>query len=237
VTIEPCVSRDVSASCDRDLVEVPVWTPDTSSNVKQQGQVAEWRPSAVGISETAVDAHDDKRRVEGLQRKVVDGSIAPKLTGSGRRSPTNVTKKSLDDPSSVAAVVFGLQLLRHALRKEMTPGESDTGGSQQLDPFVPLLTECVCHCRDSEAVLLAMRCLSDIRGKVAKLPAFDASSKVLASKTLDLLVGFGGNEELLQASFKMMAFLIEGGEGHRRGTPSGPPGNRNEPPQGKEKLN
>jgi len=198
-TIEPCISKDVSASTDRNLVEA------SASNI--QGEVAEWRPSAAGLSHSALDARNDKLRVEGINRKVIDGDEAPKLTGSGRRNTVAPSKGSLDEPSSVAAVVFGLQLLRHVLKS----CEATEDVKQQISPFVPLLTECICHCRDSEAVLLALRCLGEIKG-MASEPSFDSSSQVLAAKTLDLLVGYGGNEDLLQASFKMMAFLIERGK-------------------------
>ena len=196
-TIYPCIKEDSSeiSSSPGQLVE------DGGCAMK----VVEWRPSVAGMADTAVGARDGKAFSESALRKVADGHDAPKLTGSWRRSSSSSSTKCLDDPGSIAAVTFGLQLLRFTLRRGM---QSFTG--EQLNPFVPLLTECICRCRDSEAVLLAMRCLSDMSGTEAELNAFDRSSEALASKTLELLVGFGGNEELLQASFKMMMYLVEG---------------------------
>ncbi|KAL7571718.1 hypothetical protein ACA910_002818 [Epithemia clementina (nom. ined.)] len=177
---------------------------DLTAADKNRGAVVEWRPSHAGMSGTAVGAREEKILSERSQRKVADGSDAPKLTGSWRRNTLITSTKALDDPTSAVAVLFGLQLLRYALRNK-----SRSNDSRQLDPFVPLLTECICRYRDSEAILLAMRCLGDIRSAESNLPSFNLSSKVLASKTLELLVGFGGNEEMLQASFKMMTYLME----------------------------
>jgi U3 small nucleolar RNA-associated protein 20 len=79
-----------------------------------------------------------------------------------------------------------------------------------LDPFVPLLTTCACLCRDSDVVLLSLRCLGSLLR--IDLPSLDRCSKSLATKTLDLLASSGAasnlNQELLHASFKMLTLLI-----------------------------
>ena len=203
-TIEPCIARDVTASGDVNLVDKDGIVEATEGRMIQ-GEVAEWRPSSLGMSTNAEEASMDRKRFEKVQRKVVDGSDAPKMTGSGRQTPTSASKRNLDDPSSVAAVIFGLQVLRQVLKKD-----SLSDSSSLFNPFLPLLTECICNCRDSEAVLLAMRCLSQVKGHLSEIPALGNSTyRTLASKTLDMLVGYGGNEDLLQASFKMMTFFFE----------------------------
>ena len=195
-TIDPYMKR--GESLDR------VDAKDEANDERGSGLVTEWRPSCSDVSSTALAARDDKMHSERMQNKVRDGIDAPKLTGSWRRSTLNVSITAVDDPGSTIAVIFGLQLLRYAIR-----GGTDGVVSEELDPFVPLLTECVCRCRDSEAILLAMRCLSDLGNRDAPLPSFETTSNVLASKTLELLAGYGGNEELLQAGFKMMAHLLQ----------------------------
>ena len=134
---------------------------------------------------------------------MLDGASAPKLTGSRRNESSNTQgKASVNDPTTISAVVFGLQLLSPTLKN----AGGDVGAEAMLNPFVPLLTTCVCRCRDTEVVLLALRCL----GWLLKtdLPSLARCSKSLATKTLELLTSAGSNQELLQATFKMLTLLI-----------------------------
>jgi len=198
-TIEPYISDDALSDLARSR-------RDSDDNI-QKGCVVEWRPSSVDKPDSALEARQKQKRDEWIMRRVIDGRSAPKYTGSERQDTIGSSKQSLDEPSSVAAVVFGLQLLRHALRRD----EVQQGDAPNLEPFMPLLTTCICTCRDSEAVLLALQCLVEIQRRCKETMPMDSSFHLLATKTLELLVGYGGNEDLLQASFKMMTFLIERG--------------------------
>jgi hypothetical protein len=79
-----------------------------------------------------------------------------------------------------------------------------------LDPFVPMLTACVCYCRDTEVALAALKCLLVLLR--ADLPSIQSCSKVLGSKILTLLTTVGPsrhtNHDLMQACFKALTHLI-----------------------------
>ena len=171
-----------------------------------RGHVVEWRPSTIKHAKTTKAARNDKEKLELEAFKVLDGASAPKLTGSSRMSTANRLGKitSVNDVATVCAVIFGLQLLSPTLKK-WNEG-SDTVDNDILDRFVPLLTTCVCRCRNTDVVLLALRCLGFLLK--TDLPSLARCSKSLATKTLDLITSAGSNQELLQATFKMLTFLI-----------------------------
>jgi len=79
-----------------------------------------------------------------------------------------------------------------------------------MNPFVPMLTACVCHCRDTEVALVALKCLLVLLR--ANLPSIPSCSKSLGSKTLSLLTVAGSslntNHDLTQACFKTLTHLI-----------------------------
>lgn len=170
---------------------------------KVRGQVVEWRPSTLKSASSTKSARNAKSKDEMETVRVQDGASAPKLTGS-RRNASSYThvRTTVNDPAAISAVVFGLQLLCPMLKNEAGHINADA----ILDPFVPLLTTCVCRCRDTEVVLLSLKCL----GWLLKtdLPSLARFAKSLAKKTLELLTSAGSNEELLQATFKMLTLLI-----------------------------
>jgi U3 small nucleolar RNA-associated protein 20 len=173
---------------------------------KSKGAIVEWRPSTLGTSKSARDATDRKLESSKELMKVSDGASAPKLTGSGRHG--DVSSQTLNSPASISAVVFGLNIL-HSSLKSMTVDE--VGGiPAMMDPFVSLLTGCVCHCRDVDVLVVAFKCI--VAMLRFKLPSFDAYSKLLGSKTLEFLTSSGSslnqNQDLIQACFKTLAYLI-----------------------------
>ena len=176
-----------------------------SHSVNGKGTVMEWRPSALDAPKTAKDAQIAKKIENAELKHVKDGATAPKLTGSRRYAPAQ-RSVGVNDPAATCAVVFGLQLLGNSLKKTSKFPDSKV----MLDPFVPLLTTCVCRSHDAEVVLLSLKCLGWLLR--SELPSLSKCAKSLAAKTLDLLISSGAaaniNQELLQASFKMLTFLI-----------------------------
>ena len=168
--------------------------------------VVEWRPSILGASGTARDATEKKREGAKELVKVLDGASAPKLTGTGRHGA--VSGNALKSPASISAVVFGLNLLNSNLKSIQTDAE-DTLLSM-MDPFVSLLTACVCHSNDVDVLVVAFKCILALLR--FELPAFESYSKLLGPKTLDFLTSSGSslnqNQDLIQACFKTLAYLI-----------------------------
>jgi U3 small nucleolar RNA-associated protein 20 len=228
-TVEPFVSKqemesimdktvDVDDSDDDDPLDpisvsggVKAAAGENGDDTKEGvvGSVTEWRPSTLKSVKTSKAAHAARKKAERERKITKDGASAPKLTGSGRYdSPKVSTKSGVNDPANVSAVVFGLQLLHSSLKKVLQRDSEKM--ATMLDPFVPLLTTCTCLCRDSDVVLLALRCLGSLLR--TELPSFKLCSKSLATKTLDVLASSGAvsnmNQELLHASFKMLTFLI-----------------------------
>lgn len=175
---------------------------DSSPPTGTRGSTTEWRPSILGLPQTAEEAQAKKKKEKLAMRRVADGASAPKLTGSGRHGATPAA--SLNDPSTINAVVFTLQLLSSSLKK------IDKQSSSLLNPMVPLLTTCSCRCRDAEVTLLSLKCLGAMLR--SDLPSVTACAPSLATKALDLLISSGAalnsNPEMLQASFRMLTQLL-----------------------------
>lgn len=180
--------------------------PSQGTMQTEVGAVVEWRPSMLNASKSARDAHQARLRDASKLRQVKDGASAPKLTGSGRNASSIPGSLEVNDPASISAVSFCLQLLGSSFKKVATAPRDPV----VLDPFVPLLTACVCRCRDSDVVLLALKSLGSLLR--SELPSLSRCARSLASKTLDLLFSSGAatnlNPELLQASFKMLTYLL-----------------------------
>lgn len=164
--------------------------------------VTEWRPNSLRNVESVNDAHQ-RKKLEGSKRlKVVDGANAPKMTGSMRQTTSSKRLTIADDLKTRIAVVFCLNLLSPTLKSTSLKKEQHA----VLDNFVPVLTACACCCRDTEVVLLSFRCLSGLTR--LKLPKMVQCSSAIASKSLDMLTSSSGNQEQLQASFKMLTLLL-----------------------------
>jgi U3 small nucleolar RNA-associated protein 20 len=181
-----------------------------SQKKTKKANVVEWRPSTLN---TATSAHD-ARVAEAQQRLdlrlVKDGASAPKLTGSGRFTSSHMpANQSLNDPVNISGVTFGLSLLYSSLKKGNFDSSDDLCRSM-LDPFIPMLSACVCGCRNNDVVLLGLRCLGVLLR--LKLPSAGSYSSVLGAKTLDILTSSGNlsnlNQELTQVCFKTLTLLI-----------------------------
>ena len=184
-------------------------------NVLREGQlsgsapasnVSTWRPSTLNAPGTQKAAIAARRTEEKRLAKVHDGRSAPKLTGSNRLRVSAVA--SLNDPTTVSAVDFGIQLLYFSLKKVNEMKQKEI--KHMLDPFIPLLASCVCYSSEVSLVLLALKTLGLFVRQ--DLPSFSQWSDSLASKVLMLLTSSGSssnqNQEVLQACFKMLSFLL-----------------------------
>ena len=176
---------------------------------KKGGKVTHWRPSALKASKTSKDAAASSEKERKQLRKVQDGVAAPKLTGSARFTAVLAATSHINDPSNIGAVVFSLRLLYSVLKKNK-PKPSDSSLIGFIDPFVPLLTACVCASRETEIILLSLRCLGLFL--YLDLPSKEKCNAALGSKTLELLSssGVGSNEdnEISQTCFKMLTILM-----------------------------
>jgi U3 small nucleolar RNA-associated protein 20 len=177
---------------------------DTFDNPKaQKSQVIDWRPSMVHSSKTSGEAYFAKKKEEHAISKVLDGSNAPKLTGSSRAVPQSFPAEiDVNNSSAVTIEVFGLHLLASTLKR----ADKNIADVALLNSIVPILSSCFCHCRNTEVVLLSMKCLGCLLA--AEISTLKRCYKDLAAKTLNLLVEAGTNQELLQAAFKMLTALI-----------------------------
>lgn len=217
-TIQPFVdSQLISAVFDEDeddadggLLISGSQKQSTKHGNHKSGKVVEWRPSTlkhVQSSKAAVEAQQKERQE---LRRVKDGANAPKLTGSARHGNLNVsTLHSLDDPATVSAVIFGLNLLHACLKKLNFDGDK-ANVVAMMDPFVPMLTACVCNCKDNEVALIAMKCLMSFLR--FKLPSLDRCSKSLGTQALTFLSSGGTslnqNNDMTQACFRTLTYLI-----------------------------
>ena len=172
--------------------------------------VIEWRPSTLKSARTTKEAEHAKKTERTYLATVRDGYTAPKMTGSGRqRAISAASLGALNDPASISAVVFGLGLL-HAILKKAKFTSDDNAFIIMVDPFIPLLTSCVCDCTNNDVVLLSLRCLCILMRK--DLPSVKLCSRQLGHKVLDILSSAGaiGNlhQELTQTCFKTLTLLI-----------------------------
>lgn len=183
------------------------------------GKVTDWRPSAFKAPKSTKAAaaanHKEARDLIQLQ----DGAAAPKLTGSSRFRAVLATTSQINEPSNIGAVVFSLRLLYSVLKKKKLKA-SDDNLLRLINPFVPLLSACVCASRETEIVLLSLRCLGLFL--YLDLPSKGRFTTALGSKTVELLntssVGSDEDNELTQACFKMLTILMNIDQGERGDT-------------------
>jgi U3 small nucleolar RNA-associated protein 20 len=164
-----------------------------------KGSYSEWRPSVQHVPKTEREAAASRDIESRNLRRIRDGSSAPKLTGSGRGQLALGESNMWNSPSSSAALLFGLQILQIALRKNWKEAES-------IDPFVSLLSDCICKCGDNEVIRQSMKCLGTMLNE--DLESVGENSKKLATKTVELLA-FGGSEDVQHACFKLLANLLK----------------------------
>jgi U3 small nucleolar RNA-associated protein 20 len=194
----------------KDSLLVKVQDPNAISS-SSLATVVEWRPSALLSSIDSSDALHRKKKAARDLRLVQDGANAPKLTGSARHGNRNGSYQvqTLNLPANIQAVLFGLNLLQSALKRFKR--FDDDQGVNILDPFVHLLTTCACYCRDTDIVLISLRCL--ILMLPMRLPSTASCTRLLGTKALDILGSSGGTSqvqsETAQASFKLMTLLMK----------------------------
>jgi U3 small nucleolar RNA-associated protein 20 len=179
----------------------------------RKGKVVEWRPSTLKAAESSKAALESKRDEKNELRKVRDGASAPKLTGSSRHDTSNMSShQGLNDLGSISAVVFGLNLLNSCLKKLDLVDKSLPA---MMDPFVPLLTACVCFCRESDVALVGLKCLMSFLR--FDLPSIPSCSESLGTQALAFLTSSGSslnqNPDLTQACFRTLTYLIKSDEG------------------------
>jgi hypothetical protein len=179
---------------------------DTKSK-SSKGVVVEWRPSTLKTSGSSRAALDGKEKERRELLKVRDGVSAPKLTGTGRHGWMD-DSQGLNNPASINAVLFGLNLLNSCLKTLKLDEGNDL--ASMMDPFIPVLTACVCHCRDTDVALVALKCLMSFLR--FNLPSISSCSKSLGTQTLTFLTSSGSslnqNHDLTQACFKTLTYLI-----------------------------
>ncbi len=179
-----------------------------STPVQSAASVVEWRPSTMDSSGSRKSAVAAKKNESHALKKVQDGASAPKLTGSSRHNLLETFDiRTINEPATITAIIFGLNLMNASLKKIDIRDEKSL---IMLDPFVPMLTACVCHCRDTEVALIALKCLLSLLR--SNLPSIPSCSKSIGSKTLTLLTSAGSslstNHDLTQACFKTLTHLI-----------------------------
>jgi U3 small nucleolar RNA-associated protein 20 len=172
--------------------------------------VVEWRPSTLNVAQNSGDAREMKKQLRVDLHRVRDGASAPKLTGSNRIVSAHLSStQGLNDPAGISAVTFGLSLLNSSLKKAKFDA-SDNVSRGMLDPFIPMLTTCVCGCRNNDAILLSLRCLGVLLR--VDLPSVQGFSATLGTETLEILTSCGNisnlHQELTQGCFKTLTLLI-----------------------------
>lgn len=215
-TVQPFIGSQLIASVldeeedeESDDIVVSGGKKAKKKEVKNKGKVVEWRPSTQKHAQSARAAVSIQKKEQEDLRKVVDGASAPKLTGTGRHGTLHMSSTyGLNDPATISAVVFGLNLL-HASLKKMSSDVSSKAVSM-MDPFVAILTVCICNCKDNDVALVAMKCvMSFLR---FKLPSLSKCSKSLGAQALTFLSSSGSslnqNHDMTQACFKTLTYLI-----------------------------
>lgn len=228
-TVDPFVrgNTKLASELDADLensddeVEAPIQVSKSSggrsttinktkNEVGKAIAVTTWTPSTLGAAESKRSAYDMKRNQKRALHKVVDGTAAPKLTGSSRHSPLKSSKaKTLNNPANACAVNFGLTLLNSALKRSKLD-VSDEKLCAMADPYLHLLTHCVSFSSGNQAVVLSLRCLGVFLRM--DLPSVPRAAKTLGPSILDHLTTAGAasntQSDIVQGCFKTLTLLI-----------------------------
>jgi len=128
---------------------------------------------------------------------------APKLTGSARYASLKSKGRDFNSPATSCAVSFGLGLLHAHLKKNKA-----NGNEMMSDPFVKILTQCVKYSKDTNAVLLSLKCLQVLlRLDLPSVPKYRGD---LAKSILQILSSMSCNtqNEMVQSSFKTLTLLL-----------------------------
>ena len=181
-----------------------------TNEVNQAVAVTTWTPSTLGAAESKRSAFDMKKKQKRALHKVIDGSAAPKLTGSSRHSPLKSSKaKTLNNPANACAVSFGLTLLNSSLKRSRLD-VSDDELCAMADPYLSLLSHCVSFSSDDQAVMLSLRCLGIFLRM--DLPSVPQAARDLGPSILDHLTTANAasntQSDMVQSCFKTLTLLI-----------------------------
>lgn len=200
-----------------DEIDVPIQVSGGNSKrtAKDGGgkisiAVSTWTPSNLGAAGDQKSALDMKKKQKRALHRVIDGSDAPKLTGSSRHSPLKSSKtKKLNNPANACAVGFGLSFLNSSLKRSKID-VTDEKLCSMADPYLPLLTHCVRFSSDNQAVIQSLRCLGVLLR--ADLPSVTRSAKDLGPSILDHLTSSSAasntQSDIVQSCFKALTLLI-----------------------------
>jgi U3 small nucleolar RNA-associated protein 20 len=171
--------------------------------------VSTWAPSTLDALENQRSALEMKRTQKRNLHKVTDGVSAPKLTGSSRRNPMKSTAKLLNNPANASALIFGLTLLNSSLKRSKIDA-SDAIICSMADPYLPLLVWYVQFSKDSNGIVLALRCLGFLLR--INLPSVSRIANELSPIVLDHLTAWGAasntQTDIVQGCFKTLNLLF-----------------------------
>lgn len=225
-TIAPFILGEVkkSRSPDDDLdnsdeeADVPLQVTKTNGSsdrvqkMKAKGvvvKVSTWAPSTLDALENQRSALEMKRTQKRSLHKVTDGVAAPKLTGSSRHNPMKETAKLLNNPPNAAALIFGLTLLNSCLKRYKLDASDDTVCSM-ADPYLQLLLRYVQCSKDSNGIVLCLRCLGSLLR--INLPSVSKIARELSPVVLEHLSSWGSaantQTDIVQGCFKTLNLLF-----------------------------
>jgi U3 small nucleolar RNA-associated protein 20 len=171
--------------------------------------VSTWAPSTLDALENQRSALEFKRVQKRNLHKVTDGAAAPKLTGSSRHNPMKSTAKLLNNPANASALIFGLSLLNSCL-KRFKLDASDEIICSMSDPYLHLLLRYVQFSRDSNGIVLALRCLASLLR--VNLPSVSMIANELSPVVLEHLTAWGAasntQADIVQGCFKTLHLLF-----------------------------
>jgi len=166
-------------------------------------KVFNWAPSGLKDAKDSKSAYEMKIQQKLDLRMVQDGANAPKLTGSSRYDSLKSKGTDLNSPATSCAVSFGLSLLHAHLKMNKS-----NGIEMMCDPFVKILTRCVKHSNDTNAILVSLKCLQVLLR--LNLPSITIYRMDLAKCILKILSSMSCNtqNEMVQGSFKTLTLLL-----------------------------
>ena len=172
-------------------------------------KVSTWAVSTLDALENQRSALEMKRTQKRNLHKVTDGAAAPKLTGSARHNPMKSTAKLLNNPANAAALIFGLTLLNSCL-KRFKLDTSDEMICSMADPYLQLLLRYVQFSKDSNGIVLSLRCLGSLLR--INLPSVSKIANELSPVVLEHLTAWGAasntQTDIVQGCFKTLNLLF-----------------------------
>jgi U3 small nucleolar RNA-associated protein 20 len=166
-----------------------------------------WQPSTLSGPQNIKDAQLNKITDQAKLITVLDGSQAPKLTGTSRLEQSE--HGMWNSQAIGCATEFALNLLWTAVKGQSLPFCSDF--ISRLKPFLSLLTKCVDQSRETSVIAMSIRCLALILKK-GVLPSREVLLP-LSTKIIHILsegeASVGTNEEMMQSCLSALVALIK----------------------------